>query len=156
MADEYVRTGELGEFMKRIDERSDHADELADQRFKTVDQRFLDMEKRMKQGFAHAEKAREQNFVHLNQRFDGMNDSVNQRFDGMQAEIRSVRNTMLVLHVPGDLHLLLTECARKAIEMGTERIDQPLIEKHKWIQRATFDNRYRKLPDGIRELKVQP
>lgn len=54
----------------------------------------------------------------------------------------------------GDLHLLLTECAKKAIETGTERIDPPLIEKHKWIQRNTSEDRKWELPDGIRVLKV--
>ena len=103
MADEYVRTGEFSEFVKRIDERFDHAGELADQRFNAVDQRFnavdqrfLDLEKRMDQGFEHAEKAREQNFVHLNQR----HDDLNRRFDGMQAEIRGLRNMMLALYGP--------------------------------------------------------
>lgn len=96
MADEYVRTGEFGEFVKRMDERFDHASELADQRFDAMKQRILDVEKRMEKGFEHAEKAREQNFVHLNQRHDDMN----RRFDAMQGEIRSLRVMMLVLYGP--------------------------------------------------------
>ena len=56
----------------------------------------------------------------------------------------------------GDLHLLLTECAKEAIETGAERIDLPLIEKHKWIKRTLPKHDNWKMPDGIRELKVQP
>ena len=89
MADEYVRTGEFGGFPRRMDERFDHADELAEQRVKAMGQRSLDLEKRTDQGFGHAEKAREQNLVHLNR-----------RFDGMQAEIRGVRNMMAALYGP--------------------------------------------------------
>ncbi|MDE0206472.1 MAG: hypothetical protein OXP66_10655 [Candidatus Tectomicrobia bacterium] len=102
MADEYVRTGEFGEFVKRMDERFDHAGELVDQRFNAVDQRFLDLEKRMDQGFEHAEKGREQNFVHLNQR----HDDLIRRFDGMQAEIRGLRTMMLALYGPVVVALL--------------------------------------------------
>ncbi|MDE0206023.1 MAG: hypothetical protein OXP66_08345 [Candidatus Tectomicrobia bacterium] len=86
MADEYVRTGE---FVRRMDERFDHAVDLAEQRVKAMGQRSLDLEKRMDQGFARAEKAREQNLVHLNQ-----------RLDGMQAGIRGVRNMMVALYGP--------------------------------------------------------
>ena len=89
MADEYVRTGEFGEFVKRMDERFDHVDEL-------TNQRFLHLEKHIEQGLAHAEKTREQNFEHLNQRFD----DANQRFGLMQGEIRNLRTTMVALHVP--------------------------------------------------------
>ena len=78
-----------GEFVRRMDERFDHADELGEQRVKAMDHRSLDPEKRTDQGFAHAEKAREQNLVHLNQ-----------RFDGMQAGIRGVRNMMVALYGP--------------------------------------------------------
>ena len=102
MADEHVRTGEFSEFVKRMDERFDHASKLVGQRFNAVDQRFLDLEKRMDQGFEHAEKAREQNFIHLNQR----HDDLNRRFDGMQAEIRSLRTMMLALYGPVVVALL--------------------------------------------------
>ena len=78
MADEFVRTGEFGQFVKRIDERFDHLNELADQRFDSVSQRFFDMQKRMEQGFTH----------------------VDQRFDDIRAEVRSLRTIMFTLYVP--------------------------------------------------------
>ena len=78
MADEFVRTGEFGQFVKRIDERFDHVNELADQRFDSVSQRFFDMQKRMEQGFTH----------------------VDQRFDDIRAEVRSLRTIMFTLYVP--------------------------------------------------------
>ena len=117
MADEYVRTGEFGEFVKRMDERFDHVNELANQRFDSINQRFLDVEKRMKQGFTHAEKAREQNFVHLNQRLDGVNQRLDDMNHYLQAEARSLRETMqagddslrrmmLALHLPVVLAIL--------------------------------------------------
>ena len=97
MAEEqYVRMGQFSEFMKRVDERFDHVNELADQRFDSINQRFLDLEKRMEQGFFHAEKAREQNFVYLNQRLD----DVSKRFDDVQAEIRSLRTLIVALYTP--------------------------------------------------------
>ena len=34
----------------------------------------------------------------------------------------------------GNLHRLLIECARDAIESGAERIDRKIVEKHKWLQ----------------------
>ena len=34
----------------------------------------------------------------------------------------------------GNLHRLLVECAREAINTGAERIDQALVEKYKWLQ----------------------
>ena len=92
MADEYVRAGESGEFVKRMEERFDHVNELADQRFDSMNQRLLDLEKRMEEGFAHA-----------NQRFEQVDrrlDRVDQRFDDVQAEIRNLRRTMLALGVP--------------------------------------------------------
>ena len=92
MADEYVRAGEFGEFVKRMEERFDHVNELADQRFDSMNQRLLDLEKRMEEGFAHA-----------NQRFEQVDrrlDRVDQRFDDVQAEIRNLRRTMLALGVP--------------------------------------------------------
>jgi hypothetical protein len=36
MADEFVRVEQFGEFMKRIDGRFDHVNDLADQRFVTA------------------------------------------------------------------------------------------------------------------------
>ena len=77
MAEEqFVRTEHFDEFVKRIEERFDHASELTDQRFGSVNQRLAD-----------AEKAREQNYVHLNERFDDVNHSVNQRFDDMNRSV---------------------------------------------------------------------
>ena len=83
MAEEFVSTGQFGEFVKRVDDRFDaqdkriedgfaHVNQLADQRYDSINQRLAD-----------AEKAREQGFVHVNQRFDDMNRGVNQRFDDM-------------------------------------------------------------------------
>ena len=103
MADEYVRTEQFGEFVRRMEERLDHANELADQRFDSTNQladqrfdstnqRFLDVEKRMEQGFAHVE----QRFEQVDRRLD----RVDKRFDDVQAEIRSMRKTMLALGVP--------------------------------------------------------
>ena len=54
--DAYVRTGQFGEFVKRMDERFDHVNELADQRFDSMNQRFLDLEKRMEQGSVHVDQ----------------------------------------------------------------------------------------------------
>ena len=77
MAEEFVRTEQFGEFVKRMEAGFTHVNQLADQRYDSINQRLAD-----------AEKAREQNLVHVNQRFDDMNQrfddmhrSVNQRFD---------------------------------------------------------------------------
>ena len=89
MADEYVRAGDFGQFVKRMDERFDHVNELDDQRFDSMNQRFLDLEKRIEEGFAY-----------VNQRFEQVGrrlDRADQRFD---AEIRILRRTMLALGVP--------------------------------------------------------
>lgn len=91
MADEYVRVGQFGEFVKRIDERFDHVNELADQRFDSMNQRFLDLEKRMEQGF-----------VHVDRRFE----QVDRRLDGLQSEIRSLRTLMVALYTPIILGIL--------------------------------------------------
>ena len=92
MADEYVRAGDFGQFVKRMDERFDHVNKLADQRFDSMNQRFLDLEKRIEEGFAY-----------VNQRFEQVGrrlDRADQRFDDVQAEIRILRRTMLALGVP--------------------------------------------------------
>lgn len=34
----------------------------------------------------------------------------------------------------GNLHKLLVECARYAIESGTERINREIVERHRWLQ----------------------
>ena len=55
----------------------------------------------------------------------------------------------------GDLRFLLSECAKTAIETGTERIDPPLIKKHEWIQINKPSADGTRTPfSGIRELKV--
>ena len=110
MADEYVRAGEFGQFVKRMDERFDHVNELADQRFDSMNQRFLDLEKRMEEGFTHVnqrfeqvDRRMEEGFAHVNQRFEQVDrrlDRVDQRFGDVQAEIRNLRRTMLALGVP--------------------------------------------------------
>lgn len=68
MAEEFVRVGQFGEFVKRMEERFDHlgkelvnVNTLADQRYDSINQRLAD-----------AEKARDQNLVHVNQRFDNL------------------------------------------------------------------------------------
>ncbi len=55
----------------------------------------------------------------------------------------------------GDLRFLLSECAKTAIETGTERIDPPLIKEHEWIQIKSLSADGTRTPSsGIRELKV--
>ena len=110
VADEYVRMEQFGEFVRRMDERFDHVNELADQRFDSMNQRFLDVDKRMEQGFAHIDQRFEQVEQHFEQRFEQVDrrfeqvdrrlDRVDKRFDDVQAEIRSLRKTMLALGVP--------------------------------------------------------
>lgn len=107
MAEEqFVRTEHFDEFVKRIEERFDHASELTDQRFASVNQRLAD-----------AEKAREQNYVHLNERFDDMNRSVNQRFDDVNRSVNQrfdslekrfddLRTLMLIMYTPIAIALL--------------------------------------------------
>ena len=85
MADEFVSTQQFGEFVKRMEERFDHVNELADQRFDSMNQRFLDVEKRM-----------EQDAVHVDRRFE----QVDRRLDDLHVEMRSLRRTMLGLGVP--------------------------------------------------------
>lgn len=96
MADEFVRTEHFGDFVKRMDERFDHVNELADQRFDSVKQRFLDVEKRMEQGFTHIEQRLDDQNKYVHQRFE----QVDKRFDDVQAEIRSLRTIMFALYVP--------------------------------------------------------
>lgn len=106
VADEYVRREQFGEFVRRMDERFDHVNELADQRFDSMNQRFLDVDKRMEQGFAHIDQRFEQveqRFEQVDRRFEQVDrrlDRVDKRFDDVQAEIRSLRKTMLALGVP--------------------------------------------------------
>ena len=84
MAEEqYVSTGQFGEFVKRMDERFDHVNELADQRLELINQRLAD-----------AEKAREQNFMHINQRFD----SLEKRMDQFHADMLQMRNWLAWLY----------------------------------------------------------
>ena len=83
MADEYVRVEQFGEFVKRMEERFDHADELADQRYDSLNRRFAD-----------AEKAREQNLIHINQRFDGLE----RRMDQFHADMLQMRNWLMRLY----------------------------------------------------------
>ena len=72
MAEEFVRKEHFDEFEKRMDERFDHANELAEQRHASINQRLAD-----------AEKSREENLVHISQRFDDLN----QRFDDLKEGI---------------------------------------------------------------------
>ena len=83
MADEYVRMDQFGEFVKRMEERFDHANELAEQRYDSINRRFAD-----------AEKAREQNLVHVNQRFDGLE----KRMDQFHADMLQMRNWLMRLY----------------------------------------------------------
>ena len=87
MADEYVRMEQFGEFVKRMEEGFDHANELAEQRYESVNQRFAD-----------AEKAREQNLVHINQRFDGLEKRMYQFHDQLHAGMRQMRNWLMRLY----------------------------------------------------------
>ena len=102
MADENVSGAQFGEFVKRMEDRFDHAEELArvreeklNLRFNAIEQRFDAADRRMEQGFVHAEKAREQNFVHMNQRFDDMNQGVNLRFDGLEKRLDDLWKIMV-------------------------------------------------------------
>ena len=113
---EYVSREHFEEFVKRMEERFDHAEERANQRFLSLekrmeegfdhaaeraDQRFLALEKRMEQGFAYMEKARAQDLVYIDRRFA----QVDQRFDGLnqqmmdsRAEMRQMRNWLVRLY----------------------------------------------------------
>ena len=73
MAEEFVRVGQFGEFVKRMEERFDHlgkelvnVNTLADQRYDSINQRLADAEK------ARDQNLRDQNLVHVNQRFDNL------------------------------------------------------------------------------------
>lgn len=88
--DQYVSMGQFGEFVKRMDERFDHVNELADQRLELINQRFDSVNQRL----ADAEKAREQNLMHLNQRFD----SLEKRMDQFHADMLQMRNWLMRLY----------------------------------------------------------
>ena len=83
MAEEFVRKEHFDEFAKRIDERFDHANELAEQRHDSINQRLAD-----------AEKAREQNLVHINQRFDDLKEGIGQRFDNLERRMDQIHADM--------------------------------------------------------------
>ena len=100
MADEYVRVEQFGEFVKRMEERFDHADELADQRYDSLNRRFAD-----------AEKAREQNLVHMNQRFDSMEKRMDQLHDQLHADMRQMRNWLMRLYGLVGLRFHRDHCA---------------------------------------------
>ena len=88
--EQYVSTGQFGEFVKRMDERFDHVNELADQRLELINQRFDSVNQRL----ADAEKAREQNLMHINQRFDGLE----KRMDQFHADMLQMRNWLMRLY----------------------------------------------------------
>ena len=91
MAEEQsVGMGQFGEFVKRMDERFDHVNELADQRAEGINQRFDAIHQRL----ADAEKAREQNLLHINQRFDGLE----KRMDQFHADMLQIRNWLVRLY----------------------------------------------------------
>ena len=108
MAEEFVRTEQFGEFVKRMDDRFegvgrrfDDMNQGINQRFddmnQGINQRFDDMNQGinlrfddMKQRLADAEKAREQDLLHINQRFD----YVDQRFSDLQSGIGEIRADM--------------------------------------------------------------
>lgn len=87
MADEHVRMDQFGEFVKRMEERFDHANELAEQRYDSINRRFAD-----------AEKARGQNLVHINQRFDGLEKRMDQLHDQLHADMLQMRNWLMRLY----------------------------------------------------------
>ena len=76
MAEEFVSTAQFGEFVKRMEDRFDHVNELADQRYDSINRRLAD-----------AEKARDQNLVHVNQRFDDMNRRMEQGFANLEKRL---------------------------------------------------------------------
>ena len=111
MTEEFVRKEHFDEFEKRMDERFDHANDLAEQRHASINQRLAD-----------AEKSREENLVHISQRFDDLNqrfddlkegidqrvgdlkESINQRFDSLErhmdqfhADMRQMRGWLIWL-----------------------------------------------------------
>ena len=95
MAEEqYVSTGQFGEFAKRMDERFDHVNELADQRLELINQRFDSVNQRL----ADAEKAREQNLMHINQRFDSLEKRMDRLHDQLHADMRQMRNWLMRLY----------------------------------------------------------
>ena len=96
MADEFVGTQQFGEFTRRMEERFDHADELADQRFDSMNQRFLDVEKRMEQGFLYVD----QRFEQTDRRLGDIQAEIRGLRENMQTESRSLRRTMLGLGIP--------------------------------------------------------
>ena len=91
MPEEFVRKEHFDEFAKRMDERFDHANELAEQRHASINRRLAD-----------AEKAREQNLVHITQRFDDLKEGVDQRFvdlkEGINQRFDSLERRMDQIH----------------------------------------------------------
>lgn len=97
MAEEFVRTEQFGEFVKRMDDRFEGVGRRFDDMNQGINQRFDDMNQGinlrfddMKQRLADAEKAREQDLLHINQRFD----YVDQRFSDLQSGIGEIRADM--------------------------------------------------------------
>ncbi len=106
MAEEqYVRMEQFGEFVKRVEERFDHANELATQRYDSLNQRLAD-----------AEKAREQNLLHVDQRFESVDqrfesvnqrfESVNQHFANLEKRFDDLRTMLVVMYTPIALAIL--------------------------------------------------
>ena len=100
MAEEFVRKEHFDEFAKRMDERFDHANELAEQRHASINQRLADAEKSREENLVHIS----QRFDDLNQRFDDLKESINQRFDSLEkhmdqfhADMRQMRGWLIWL-----------------------------------------------------------
>ena len=75
MADEYVSGAQFGEFVKRMQDRFDHAEELAKEREEKLNLRF---------------DAMEQRFDGIAQRFDAMDKRIDTRFDAMEQRFDAV------------------------------------------------------------------
>ena len=113
MAEEqYVRMEQFGEFVKRVEERFDHANELATQRYDSLNQRLADAEKAREQNLLHVDQRFEsvaQRFESVDQRFESIAqrfESVNQHFANLEKRFDDLRTMLVVMYTPIALAIL--------------------------------------------------
>ena len=79
MADEFVSGAQFGEFVKRMEDRFDHAEELAKEREDKLNLRFNAIEQR------------------FDARFDAMDNRIDTRFDAVDKRLGDLWKVMVVV-----------------------------------------------------------
>ena len=86
MADEYVSGAQFGEFVKRMEDRFDHAEELAKEREDKLNLRFNAIEQRF-----DAQDKR------IDTRFDAQDKRIDTRFDAVDKRLGDLWKVMVVV-----------------------------------------------------------